>query len=85
MSKNITQKTKKRNWGAVIYPESLPKNWLDILVETGLQIAISPLHDKDLEADGQTPKKAHYHIILIFPGPTTYNAVLTLTKKLNAL
>lgn len=84
MSKNITQKTKKRNWGAVIYPESLPKDWLKILADTGLQIAISPLHDKDLEADEKTQKKAHYHIILVYPGPTTYNAVLTITKKLNA-
>ena len=82
MSKNITQKTKKRNWGAVIYPESLPKNWLEILAETGLQIAISPLHDKDLEADGQTPKKAHYHIIFIYSGPTSFNVVQSLTKKL---
>lgn len=82
--KNITQKTKKRNWGAVVYPESLPKNWLDILSETGLQIAISPLHDRDLEADGTTPKKPHYHIILVYSGPTSFSVVQNLTKKLNA-
>lgn len=81
---NIAQKTKKRNWTAVCYPESLPENWLDILRQTGLQIAISPLHDKDVEADGETPKKPHYHLILIYGGPTSFNVVEKVTKALNA-
>jgi hypothetical protein len=82
----ITQKkklSKKRNWACVVYPESLPENWHSILIESGLQIAISPLHDKDLEADG-TVKKPHYHIILIYSGPTSFSVVQTLTQKLNA-
>lgn len=76
--------SKKRNWACVIYPESLPENWLEIITLTGLQVAISPLHDKDLEADGLTPKKPHYHLILIYGNPTTYNNVKNLTDKLNA-
>lgn len=47
---------KKRNWVMVAYPDSLPENWLDILVQTGLPCAISPLHDRDTEATGE-PKK----------------------------
>jgi hypothetical protein len=87
---SLTQSTKKsssrkkRNWACVIYPESLPKDWLDILRATGLQIAISPLHDKDLEADEQTPKKSHYHVILVYAGPTSFSVVKNLTDKLNA-
>ena len=64
----ITQKkkiSKKRNWACVVYPESLPADWLDILQKTGLQIVISPLHNKDKNPDG-TVKKPHYHIILIY-------------------
>jgi hypothetical protein len=83
----ITQKKKlgkKRNWACVVYPESLPDDWLDTLQKTGLQIAISPLHNKDLEADGTTPKKPHYHIILIYSGPTSFAVVRDLTDKLNA-
>lgn len=83
----ITQKkklSKKRNWACVVYPESLPDDWLDTLQKTGLQIAISPLHNKDLEADGTTPKKPHYHIILIYSGPTSFAVVRDLTDKLNA-
>lgn len=72
---------KKRNWAFVLYPESAPSDWRDRLQSTGLPFVVSPLHDKDLDPTGE-PKKAHYHIILVFPGPTTYNAVKTLTDSL---
>lgn len=74
---------KKRNWAAVIYPDSLPKNWLEILQKTGLQIAISPLHNADLNAD-DSEKKAHYHIIMCYSGPTAFNVVKRITDSLNA-
>lgn len=73
---------KGRIWASVGYPESLPTNWIEMLQETGLQIAISPLHDKDLDPNGE-PKKAHYHIIFNYDGPTTYNNVKSLCDKLN--
>lgn len=66
----------------VLYPESAPENWRDKLRETGIQCAISPLHDKDLNADN-TPKKAHYHIILCYEGPTTFKNVCSLCDSLN--
>lgn len=65
---------KKRAWALVCYPESLPDNWQDFLEKTGLEIAVSPLHDKDINPDN-TPKKAHYHIILVYQNPTTYKNV----------
>lgn len=34
-------------WEFIAYPDSVPENWLDRLKATHLQIAISPLHDKD--------------------------------------
>lgn len=73
---------KGRIWASVGYPESLPINWLDKLQETGLQIAISPLHDKDLDPTGEV-KKHHYHIIFNYEGPTTYNHVKELCDSLN--
>ncbi len=75
--------TKKRNWACVVYPESLPKDWKNILVQTGLEIAISPLHNRDINPDGEI-KKEHYHLILCYSGPTTYKSVSELTSKLNA-
>ena len=88
MSKTTTKTTKnnsvkKRNWAFVAYPESLPEDWKEQLKLSGLQGAISPLHDKDVNPDGEH-KKAHYHIIVIYGAPTTYNNVLNFTQKLNA-
>jgi hypothetical protein len=65
---------KKRNWAFVLYPESAPSDWFEQLKNSGISGAVSPLHDKDVNADGE-PKKAHYHIILCYAGPTTFNAV----------
>jgi len=65
---------KKRNWAFVAYPESLPKDWKEQLQKSGIQVAISPLHDKDLNPDG-TLKKPHYHVILVYGNPTTYSNV----------
>jgi hypothetical protein len=79
----MAETVKKRNWTFVLYPESAPKDWLEILKLSGLMSAISPLHDKDLNPTGE-PKKAHYHILLVYSGPTTYNAVAKFTASLNA-
>jgi len=73
---------KGRIWASVGYPESLPTDWLDKLQETGLQIAISPLHDKDLNPDNEE-KKPHYHIIFNYEGPTTFKHVKDLCDSLN--
>lgn len=70
---------KKRNWAFVLYPESAPEDWREQLQKTGLQCAISPLHDKDTNPDGE-PKKPHYHVILCYSGPTSYNVVRALTN-----
>lgn len=77
------ENVKKRNWTFVLYPESAPKDWQEKLKLSGLMCAISPLHDKDLNPTGEA-KKAHYHILLVYSGPTTYNAVSKFTASLNA-
>lgn len=79
----MAETTKKRNWTFVLYPESAPKDWLEQLKLSGLMSAISPLHDKDLNPTGE-PKKAHHHVLLVYSGPTTYNAVAKFTASLNS-
>ena len=61
---------KARHWAGVIYPESMPSNWKDIITESHVPCVVSPLHDKDVNPDG-TPKKPHYHIMFCFPNTTT--------------
>lgn len=74
---------KKRNWAFILYLDSAPQNWRDILQETGALFAISPYHDKDINADGSL-KKPHYHIIMCYDGPTSYNVVRRITESVNA-
>lgn len=73
---------KKRNWAFVLYPESAPADWFERLKQSGLMGAVSPLHDKDIDPDGNV-KKAHYHIILVYGNTTTYNNVKALTESLH--
>lgn len=60
--------SKTRNYATVVYPESVNSNWLDILKDYKIQCLISPLHDKDINPGGE-PKKAHYHVLIMFEGP----------------
>ncbi len=79
----MSQNVKKRNWAFLVYPDSAPSDWMDKLQKTGLQCAVSPIHDKDINPDG-SPKKAHYHVILAYSGPTSFNVVKALTDKFNS-
>jgi len=56
-----------RNFASVVYPDSAPDNWQDILSEHFVPAFISPLHDLDTNPDGEV-KKSHWHIMLIFDG-----------------
>lgn len=63
-----------RNFATVIYPDSAPDNWLDIIGELKIPCFISPLHDKDINPDGEN-KKPHWHIMLMFEGVKTETQV----------
>lgn len=65
---------KSRYWSFIVYPESVIENWEEELIQMGCCFAVSPLHDKDINATGEE-KKAHYHVLIQFDGPTTYNNV----------
>lgn len=59
---------KTRNYYTVVYPDSAPKNWIDILSEERVPAFISPLHDADVNPDGEA-KKPHWHVMIMFDGP----------------
>lgn len=71
-----------RNWNIIVYPDSAPDNWRQIIDEWHIEWVESPLHDRDVNPDGQV-KKAHYHVSLLFPGMKTYDQVRELTSILN--
>lgn len=62
---------KARVWSNVCYPESLPSDWLDKLRDLHIPCFISPLHNMDVDENGEL-KKPHYHIMLIYESPVTY-------------
>ena len=72
-----------RNWNFILYPESAPDNWRDMIDETHIEWIESPLHDKDIDPTGEQ-KKAHHHVTLLFPTNQSYRQVKELTDSLNA-
>ena len=67
----MSNKSKRtRNFGCVVYPESAPDNWLEILAENKVPALVSPLHDRDVDPQNQ-PKKPHFHVVIMFEGPKT--------------
>lgn len=57
--------TRNTYYATIVYPESAPSDWMNILEEQHIQALVSPLHDKDIDKEGN-PKKPHYHVVLIF-------------------
>lgn len=74
---------KTRNWTFIVYPESAPRNWREILDEQHVRWVESPKHDKDVNPDGEI-KKAHYHILLAFDGPMSSKTPADIAKSLNS-
>lgn len=74
------QKPKGRQFTFLLYPENLPDDWETRLRELDLPMAISPLHDKDIDKKMGGFKKPHYHGICIYTNTITRDG---LTLKLN--
>lgn len=76
--------TKTRNFATVVYPESAPTDWFEILESKFIPAFISPLHDSDINPDG-SPKKAHYHVMIMFDGPKTKNKAEEVFKSIGGV
>ena len=58
----------------LVYPDE-NQGFLDKLKELHLQGAISPLHDSDVNADGEF-KKPHYHVVLKYSSLKSFSQVM---------
>lgn len=56
--------SRHRTFSGVFYPESAPEDFREVIADWKVP-ALLVLHDRDLEKDG-TPKKPHYHLLLMF-------------------
>lgn len=77
-----TKDKRVRNWTFCIYPDSAPENWRNILDNLHIPIAVSPLHDSDVNGD-DTEKKPHWHVILAYDSKKSYAQVMEDVKVLN--
>ena len=85
MSKSETiKKTRTRNYATIVYPESAPSDWQEILSSHHIPAFISPLHDNDVNPTGE-PKKPHYHVILAFEGVKTWEQAKSIFDSLNGV
>lgn len=63
-------RTRTRNFTTVVYPESAPEDWMELLTQQFVAALVSPLHDRDLNPTGE-PKKPHYHVMFSFANSKT--------------
>jgi len=81
---NVSNRT--RNWVFICYPESVPPDWERLIEEEHIQWACSPLHDKDTRDESdEEQKKPHWHVILLFDGPKTFDQVKVITDRVHGL
>lgn len=57
---------RSNNWATMLYDDSVVENWKDILNDLHVDCFVSPLHDQDLNPNGEK-KKAHRHLLVNFP------------------
>lgn len=67
MPETTSKDGRSRNFATIVYPESAPDNWANILQDLKVPSLVSPIHDLDTNPDGEV-KKAHYHVLLKFGG-----------------
>ena len=84
MSTDKTRDTRARNYATVVYPESAPEGWIDLLARECVPAFISPLHDKYVNPTGE-PKKPHYHVVLMFEGKKSVEQVKEIFDTINGV
>lgn len=78
----MAKDTRTRAWTAIVYPESAPDNWRAFLDDQHLEWVESPLHEFDVNPTGEL-KKPHWHIMITFEGPKSYDQVVAILEPLH--
>ena len=73
-----------RSYATIVYPDSASADWMEKLEELHVPCLISPLHDKDINPDG-TPKKPHFHVLLLFESVKSPQQVKEMLKKVKSV
>ena len=74
---------KAKYWEGILYPENMIAGWEE-LIGSKLEFPFAYcVHDKDLQKDSEETRKAHVHVLLAYPAPTTAKQVLKLFNRLS--
>ena len=80
----MAKEKRSNKWAFLLYQESAPENYLEILEEMHIPFVLSPWHDKDVNKETGEFKKAHKHGALYFDSLKSYSQVSKLlTNHLN--
>ncbi|MFZ2483139.1 replication protein [Streptococcus parauberis] len=81
----MTKDKRSNKWAFLIYKESVPENYLEVLEDLHVPYILSPWHDKDINKETGEFKKSHKHGALYFESLKSYSQVSEmLTEKLNS-
>ncbi len=73
-----------RNFATVLYEESAPKDFREIIVNWHVPCLLSPYHDSDVNPTGE-PKKPHWHLMIMFEGKKSTDQVKKLFEEVNGV
>ena len=76
-----------RVWTFILYPESLPDNYVELIEEKLIfPFVLSPVHDVDVADEGKgyegtIYKKPHFHGMVMFTNVKSFKQVLTMLQE----
>ncbi len=82
--KKVKKEQRSSKWAFLIYKESAPEDYIDVLNQIAVPYILSPWHDKDIDSKTGDVKKSHKHGALFFDSLKSYSQVSNLiSDKLN--
>ncbi|MDY2776605.1 MAG: replication protein [Streptococcus infantarius] len=77
-------KNRSSKWAFLLYEDSAPENYLEVLENIQVPFILSPWHDRDIDSKTKSPIKKHKHGALFFESLKSENQVSELlTENLN--
>lgn len=77
----MAKEKRSSKWAFLLYKESAPENYLEVLEGLHIPFVLSPWHDKDDNKDTGEFKKAHKHGALFFDSLKSYSQVSDMLKE----
>lgn len=82
MRKQTGDGERSSKWAFCMYPDSAPDDWYKRLCMWHVPMAVSPLHDADVNGD-ETEKKNHWHVMLDTGTLKSFDQIEKISKSVN--